>query len=59
MAEPMAEPTAEASVDIAAPPEAVWTVVADVTRTPEWSPVCHRVEWLDESRTRLDRKSVV
>jgi len=27
----------EASVDIAAPPSAVWAVVADVTRVGEWS----------------------
>lgn len=45
--EPVREPTAEASVEIAAPPGAVWALVSDVTRTPEWSPVCHRCEWLD------------
>jgi hypothetical protein len=27
----------------------VWAVVADPTRTPEWSPVCHQVEWLPPS----------
>jgi uncharacterized protein YndB with AHSA1/START domain len=27
-----------ASVDVDAPPEAVWSVVSDVTRMPEWSP---------------------
>lgn len=31
------------SVDIAAPPEAVWRVVADVRRTGEWSPECRKV----------------
>jgi uncharacterized protein YndB with AHSA1/START domain len=39
----------ESRVEIAAPPERVWAVVADPTRTPEWSPVCHRVEWLPPS----------
>lgn len=32
-----------ASVDIAAPPEAVWRVISDVRRTGEWSPECRRV----------------
>lgn len=34
------------SIDVAAPPQRVWDVLADVTRTGEWSPVCRRVEWL-------------
>jgi len=40
-------PTAESSIDVDASPEVVWATVADVTRTPEWSPVCHRCEWID------------
>lgn len=32
---------------VAAPVEAVWRVVSDVTRTGEWSHECHRVTWLD------------
>lgn len=28
----------EATVDVAAPAEAVWAVVSDLTRMPEWSP---------------------
>jgi len=32
---------------MAAPPERVWPLVADVTRTGEWSPVCRRCEWTD------------
>jgi len=40
------EPTAEVTVDVDAPAERVWAVVSDVTRIPEWSPVCHRCEWL-------------
>ena len=42
--------TAETSVDIDAPAEEVWAIVSDVTRTPEWSPACHRVEWLEEGK---------
>jgi uncharacterized protein YndB with AHSA1/START domain len=43
------EPTAARDIRVAAPPAAVWEVVSDITRTPEWSPVCHRCEWLDGS----------
>ena len=32
-----------ASVDIAASPESVWEVLADVTRMSEWSPECRKV----------------
>jgi hypothetical protein len=35
----------ETTVD--APIDAVWRVVADVTRVGEWSHECRRVEWLD------------
>ncbi len=37
----------EVRVHIHAPPEAVWTLVADVERMGEWSPECYRVQWLD------------
>ena len=33
--------------EVAAPVEAVWQVVSDVTRTGEWSHECLGVEWLD------------
>ena len=32
-----------ASIEVAAPPAAVWRVVSDVRRTGEWSPECRRV----------------
>jgi uncharacterized protein YndB with AHSA1/START domain len=32
---------------VAAPIEAVWQVIADVTRTGQWSHECRRVVWLD------------
>jgi uncharacterized membrane protein len=39
--------TCRTEVEVTAPAEAVWRVVADVTRTGEWSHECQRVEWLD------------
>jgi uncharacterized protein YndB with AHSA1/START domain len=42
-------PTAQrgqAAIDITAPPELVYDLVADVTRMGEWSPECYRCEWL-------------
>ena len=39
--------TAAASIDIEAPPSAVYDLLSDVTRMGEWSPECHRCEWLD------------
>jgi hypothetical protein len=35
------------SIEISAPPEFVYDLVADVTRMGEWSPECYRCEWLD------------
>lgn len=35
--------TLQVSVEVAAPPQRVWSVVSDVRRTGEWSPECHRV----------------
>ena len=36
-----------ASINIAAAPDAVYDLIADVTRMGEWSPECYRCEWLD------------
>ena len=33
------------SVEVNAAPEAVWALVADITRMGEWSPECFRAEW--------------
>ena len=37
----------EASIQIAATPEAVYDLVSDITRMGEWSPECVRGEWRD------------
>lgn len=36
----------EASVVIEAPPEAVWSVISDVTRVGEWSGECRACAWV-------------
>lgn len=36
----------DGSVDIAAPPAAVWTIVSDLKRMGEWSPQCTRMRVL-------------
>ena len=40
--------TAAAEVVVAAPPELVWDLVADVTQVGGWSPECIRAAWLGE-----------
>jgi uncharacterized protein YndB with AHSA1/START domain len=40
----------EASVVIHAPPEAVWSVVSDVTRVGEWSGECRGCVWVGGSK---------
>ncbi len=37
----------EVTVEMAATPERVWSLVSDVTRMGEWSPICARCEWLN------------
>lgn len=46
--QPLERPDAEQTVEVAAAPEAVWDLVSDITRTPEWSPVVQRCEWAGE-----------
>ena len=38
-------PDLEVSREIAAPPEAVFAAITDLTRMGEWSPECVRAEW--------------
>ena len=42
-----------ATVTVTASPEAVYDLVADVSRMGEWSPVCTGCQWQDEARTRF------
>ena len=37
----------ETAIDMTAAPEHVWSLLADVTRMGEWSPVCSGCEWTD------------
>jgi hypothetical protein len=47
----MSVPTrAAVSIDIGAPPQVVYELVADVTRMGEWSPECLGGEWLTDDR---------
>lgn len=39
------------SIEIAAPPELVYDLIADITRMGEWSPECYRCKWLDGATT--------
>jgi hypothetical protein len=39
--------TGQVDTVVAAPIDAVWNIVTDVTRVGEWSHECRRVEWLD------------
>jgi uncharacterized protein YndB with AHSA1/START domain len=39
------------SIDIAAPPDLVYDLIAEVTRMGQWSPECYRCEWLDGATT--------
>ncbi|WP_165759372.1 SRPBCC family protein [Mycobacterium decipiens] len=40
----------QGSIDIAAAPDLVYDLIADITRMGEWSPECYRCEWLDGAR---------
>ena len=37
----------ERSIDIAAPPPSVWSLVADITRMGEWSPHTVQARWIE------------
>ena len=44
----LAHADAEQTIELAAAPEVVWDLVSDITRTPDWSPVVQRSEWIGE-----------
>ena len=37
----------EVTIEIAAPPERVYGLVADLSNMGRWSPECHRCKWVD------------
>jgi uncharacterized protein YndB with AHSA1/START domain len=41
--------TCEANVKVTATPEAIWSVVSDVTRVGEWSGECQGCSWMDNA----------
>jgi ribosome-associated toxin RatA of RatAB toxin-antitoxin module len=46
------------SVVVDAPPEAVYALVADVTRIGEFSPICKSAQWNDDERTSFTGNNV-
>ena len=47
----MSAPTrASVTIDVAAPPEVVYDLIADLTRMGEWSPECAGGAWLTDER---------
>lgn len=42
-------PSIAVTVEIEAPPEAVWSLVSDVTRIGEWGGECQGAEWVEGS----------
>lgn len=46
--------TVSFEIEIAAAPEVVYALVADVTRTGEWSPECVRCRWVDGATTAVE-----
>lgn len=43
----------EVTVDIAAPPRTVWTVISDVERWPEWTPSITTIRRIDQGPFRV------
>lgn len=51
--QPVTTPRSHAeTVDVAAPPDVVYALVSDVTRTGEWSPICRACWWDDGAGPR-------
>lgn len=51
--------TFRTSIDIAAPPDRVWSVMSDPLRWNEWTPSITTVEWLDRGSLALDARARV
>jgi len=51
--------TDHCQIDIAATPEQVYDLVADLPRMGEWSPECQSVEWLDGATAAVEDATFV
>jgi uncharacterized protein YndB with AHSA1/START domain len=40
----------QATIEISAPPDRVYDLIADITRMGEWSPECYLCEWVGETQ---------
>ena len=47
-----------ASVELAAPPEAVWELVSDVSRMSDWSPECRKIVVLGSPKQGVGTKFI-
>lgn len=55
----LASPYEEVSIEVLAPPERVWSLIADVTQMGRWSPVCWKCEWIgDDSGPRVGARFI-
>ena len=52
-------PTYETSISIAAPPEAIWPLLADVVAWPQWLPTVSQVQALDGRALAIGARYVV
>lgn len=50
--------TISATVDVAAPPEVVWSAISDVARMSEWSPECRKIFVLGSPKSGVGTRMV-